>query len=105
MNAVPAYESGCPQEIDELALRSLRNQSIDILTFASSKTVKHFYQLLCQVESPNIWTQWLASTQIASIGTQTSATCRELLGRVDIEAKEFTLEGLAAAITNFYDGN
>lgn len=105
VNAVPAYESGCPKEIDELALRSLQNYQIDILTFASSKTVKHFYQLLCQVQPPSIWNQWLSSVQIASIGTQTSATCVELLSRVDIEAKEFTLEGLVAAISFNHEAN
>ncbi len=98
VNAVPAYESGCPKEIDELALRSLQNHQIDILTFASSKTVKYFHQLLAQIESPEVWMLWLSSVQIASIGTQTSNTCRELLGRVDIEATEFTLEGLKEAI-------
>lgn len=98
VDTVPAYESGCPKAIDELARRSLQNQQIDILTFASSKTVRHFYQLLSQIESPEVWVYWLSSVQIASIGTQTSQTCRELLGRVDIEATEFTLEGLKEAI-------
>lgn len=102
VNAVPAYESGCPKEIDELALRSLSNHQIDILTFASSKTVKHFHQLLSQVEPPNVWKHWLSSVQIASIGTQTSAACVELLGRVDIEAQEFTLEGLVTAVSENY---
>jgi uroporphyrinogen III methyltransferase / synthase len=105
VNVVSAYESGCPQEIDELAVRSLRNHQIDILTFASSKTVKHFHQLLCQVEPQSVWTQWLLSVQIASIGTQTSIACRELLGRVDIEAEEFTLEGLVKAISFNDDAN
>jgi len=98
VNAVPTYESGCPKYIDELALRSLRKKEIDILTFASSKTVKHFQQLLSQQFPVTEWSEWLSSVQIASIGTQTSVTCRELLGRVDIEATEFTLEGLAQAI-------
>jgi uroporphyrinogen-III synthase len=35
---------------------------------------------------------------IASIGPQTSATCRELLGKVDIEATEYTLPGLVVAL-------
>ncbi|NER27542.1 MAG: hypothetical protein F6J89_07875, partial [Symploca sp. SIO1C4] len=35
---------------------------------------------------------------IASIGPQTSITCRQLLGRVDIEAGEYTLEGLTKGI-------
>ncbi|HEY9606085.1 MAG TPA: hypothetical protein V6C85_31045, partial [Allocoleopsis sp.] len=38
---------------------------------------------------------------IASIGPQTSVTCRELLGRVDVEAQEYTLEGLTQAIVQW----
>ncbi|HBL13561.1 MAG TPA: hypothetical protein DD379_19620, partial [Cyanobacteria bacterium UBA11162] len=40
----------------------------------------------------------LENVCIASIGPQTSKTCHELLGRVDVEAKEYTLEGLTQAI-------
>ncbi len=101
VDAVPAYESGCPLEIDEFAWRSLKNKEIDILTFASSKTVKHFHQLLSQKVAIAVWTEWLSSVQIASIGTQTSTACRELLGRVDIEAEEFTLEGLVKSLIQF----
>lgn len=90
---VAAYESRCPQNISPEALHALQNQKVDIITFASSKTVKNFCQLLINNGNAN-----LDSVCIASIGPQTSKTCQELLGRVDIEAKEYTLEGLAQAI-------
>jgi len=38
---------------------------------------------------------------IASIGPQTSETCQQLLGRVDVEAQEYTLEGLTQAIVQW----
>ncbi|WP_425213890.1 uroporphyrinogen-III C-methyltransferase [Tumidithrix helvetica] len=97
--AVPAYESGCPTEIDSQALKAIQTQQIDVISFASSKTVKHFCQLLSGVAATDIWQSWLLPVKIASIGPQTSLTCRELLGRVDCEAEEYTLEGLTAAIT------
>ncbi|MEE3715280.1 uroporphyrinogen-III C-methyltransferase [Tumidithrix elongata RA019] len=99
IDAVPAYESGCPREIDPLALQAIQTQKIDVITFASSKTVKHFCQLLSGVASIEVWQSWLLPMRIASIGPQTSLTCRELLGRIDCEAEEYTLEGLTAAIT------
>ena len=40
----------------------------------------------------------LGETQIASIGPITSQTARELGLQVDIEAKEFTIDGLVDAI-------
>jgi uroporphyrinogen-III synthase len=35
---------------------------------------------------------------IAAIGPQTAKSCQATLGRVDIEAEEYTLEGLAQSI-------
>ncbi|MEL6578943.1 MAG: uroporphyrinogen-III C-methyltransferase [Cyanobacteria bacterium J06621_12] len=100
---VAAYQSTCPAKIDKLAWQSLKQKQIDIITFASSKTVKNFKQLLQQQSSEmkvnhhNL----LQDVCLASIGPQTSKTCNELLGRVDLEAAEYTLEGLITAICNY----
>ncbi|MBD2175744.1 uroporphyrinogen-III C-methyltransferase [Pseudanabaena sp. FACHB-1998] len=95
---VPAYESGCPEAIAPLALAAIQSQNLDAIAFASSKTVKHFCLLLDRMASQATWQKWLEPIKIASIGPQTSKTCHELLGRVDCEAVEYTLEGLAEAI-------
>ncbi len=86
---VPAYESRCPQQIDPTILSALRAGAVTAVTFTSSKTVKHFCQLV-GADAKSL----LQSVQIASIGPQTSQTCRDLLGRVDCEAQEHSLEGL-----------
>ncbi|MGL5034103.1 MAG: uroporphyrinogen-III synthase, partial [Microcystaceae cyanobacterium] len=79
--------------------QALQQQQIDIITFASSKTVQYFCQLINKHLTPEPeLAHLLKSTAIASIGPQTSKTCLELLGRVDIEAQEYTLEGLTTAI-------
>jgi uroporphyrinogen III methyltransferase / synthase len=91
---VAAYQSRCPDSIDPTALNSLQQQQVDIITFASSKTVKHF----CQLIGTSLPSGWQDRVCIASIGPQTSATCRELFGKVDIEATEYTLPGLVAAL-------
>ncbi|MEL6441535.1 MAG: uroporphyrinogen-III C-methyltransferase [Cyanobacteria bacterium J06621_8] len=98
---VAAYESQCPVEIDSGAWQALQQRQIDIVTFASSKTVRNFYQLLQQQTSLDEIKSILNDVCIASIGPQTSQTCRELIGRVDLEATEYTLEGLTAAIANY----
>ncbi len=97
---VSAYQSQCPQKIDPQAWEALQKQQIDVLTFASSKTVKNFYTLLQQQISTDEIDSLLQNLCIASIGPQTSKTCRELLGRFDLEAEEYTLEGLTEAIVN-----
>jgi uroporphyrinogen III methyltransferase / synthase len=91
---VAAYESQCPHAIDPAILLALQDRQVDIITFASSKTVKHF----CQLIGNTLPSGWQAHVSIASIGPQTSATCQELLGKVDIEATEYTLSGLVAAL-------
>jgi uroporphyrinogen III methyltransferase/synthase len=101
---VPAYESGCARKIPPDVMHALQNHPIDFLTFASSKTVKCFHQLLEGVSNQATTLLSLplpASIAIASIGPQTSATCQELLGRVDVEAKDYTLEGLIQAIVKW----
>lgn len=96
---VAAYESKCPENIDQATWQALQQKQIDIITFASSKTVSNFYQLIQQqLSSPDAIQSLLENVCLASIGPQTSKTCQELLGRVDFEAKEYTLEGLTTAI-------
>ena len=74
----------------------LRHQQLDVITFTSSSTVRNFVAWLksCEADIDNV----LSHTQIASIGPITSQTARELGLHVDIEAKEFTIDGLVDAI-------
>jgi uroporphyrinogen III methyltransferase / synthase len=101
---VSAYQSRCPATIDPHILDILQQQTVDVITFASSKTVEHFWQLLLQTphSNPSDWQQRLKPLKLASIGPQTSKTCQALLGKVDIEAQEYTLEGLIESIIQAY---
>jgi len=100
---VAAYQSRCPEAIAPAALAALQNRTVDVVTFASSKTVKHFCQLLERSQPDSSWQVWLTGVCIASIGPQTTQTCNDLLGRVDAEAKEYTLEGLIVAIIRWFE--
>ncbi|ERT08024.1 uroporphyrinogen-III C-methyltransferase [Lyngbya aestuarii BL J] len=93
---VPAYESRCPDTIAPDVLEALQQHKIDVITFASSKTVQNFSRLT-QFLGKDLW----SDVCIASIGPQTSETCQQLLGRLDIEAKEYTLEGLTEVIVDW----
>jgi uroporphyrinogen III methyltransferase/synthase len=100
IEAVPAYESRCPSHISPEALALIQSQSVQVITFASSKTVVYFCKLLQQALG-EAWSQTIAGVVIASIGPQTSHTCREYFGRVDVEAQEYTLDGLTEAIVAY----
>jgi len=93
---VAAYQSRCPVVIAPAALDALQRRAVDVITFASSKTVQCFCQLL-EAYGGAV----LDGVCIASIGPQTSKTCLALLRRVDIEAEEYTLEGLIQAIVQW----
>ena len=117
---VAAYQSCCPQEIAPPILIALEQEQIDIITFTSSKGVQHFWQMLqrygvmSNIGSGNeehllkefdpVFRIKLSRDKImnrvliAAIGPQTAKGCQATLGRVDIEAGEYTLEGLAQSI-------
>jgi uroporphyrinogen III methyltransferase / synthase len=105
---VAAYQSTCPDKIIPKAWEALKENRIDILTFASAKTVRNFYQLIesaLKDEADFSLNSLLKNFYIASIGPQTSKDCERLLGRVDVEATEYTLEGLTEAIVKLIDKN
>ena len=84
-------------------LRLLQGGQLDILTFTSSSTVRHFVQWLADwapgaVVSPIVLVTHNPQLQIACIGPITSQTARELGLDVQIEASEFTIDGLVEAI-------
>jgi uroporphyrinogen-III synthase len=97
--AVPAYQSSCPEKADPSAIAALQAQQVNIITFASSKTVHCFCNLLIPIFGSAInLKEALTTVSLASIGPQTSQACRKWLGKCDIEAKEYTLEGLTQAL-------
>jgi len=117
---VAAYQSCCPEKISAPILRALEQEQIDIITFTSSKGVQHFFQMLQRSGvvgnidevgegqllsdlNPVLGIDFrinkiINRVLIAAIGPQTSKSCLAILGKIDIEAQEYTLEGLAQAI-------
>ena len=65
----------------------------DIVTFTSSSTATNFFDLLEKDHYHSLREIWLAS-----IGPVTSATLRQAGFKTNIEALEYTMEGLALAI-------
>lgn len=99
VDAIEAYTTGLPPDSDRIAetlVQTLAPGSIDIVTLASSQTVKNFAELIQKgcASTEHTIESLLKNVLIASIGPITSDTTRELLGRVDIEAQVFTVDGL-----------
>jgi len=96
---VAAYQSQCPTTIAPAILTALDRSQVDVITFASSKTVKCFQKLVGRDRIAHL------TSCIASIGPQTSKTCQDVFGRVDVEATEYTLAGLTEAICTWANGD
>lgn len=87
----PKNPDQCRQEL----IGMLSKEEIDIITLTSSETVKSLHKLLTKVGDVK---QLLAGTRIAVIGPETAKTAQQLLGKVDIQAQEFTVNGLVSEV-------
>ena len=96
---VTAYRTVTPPDAAQLA-RNAFADGIDIVTFTSSSTVRNLLALLDEDGGPG--KKALDGSLVACIGPVTAATARELGLRVDIEAEEHTVEGLADALIKHF---
>jgi len=101
VDVIEAYETVVPKASRlrlRAALKDPRTRP-DVITFTSSSTVKNFVSLLEGAgRRSKKRPATLEGVTMASIGPVTSATLRELHLGVDVEAKQYTIPGLIAAI-------
>ena len=76
-------------------------QSFDLVTFSASSCVQGFFRAFSRKEIFSKTNKFKA----ASIGPVTSQTCRKSGLKVAVEAKQFTLAGLAEAILKYYSSH
>jgi uroporphyrinogen-III synthase len=101
VNVVEAYETVAPPASRARLQAALQDgaHKPDVITFTSSSTVRNFVSLAeLPVVRGGTRPPLLQNVKLASIGSVTSQTLRELGLPVDIEAKEFTIPGLVRAI-------
>ncbi|MBV8821557.1 MAG: uroporphyrinogen-III synthase [Chloroflexi bacterium] len=103
VDEVPLYHTVAAAHDDERGrhvLSLLQQQQLDILTFTSSSTVRNFVAWLksCEQNEHTSAMSLIAQSTIACIGPITSQTAHALGLHVDIEAQEFTIDGLVKAI-------
>ena len=95
VDVAEAYETHVPVGAKAKLNRLFVNDSSrpDIVTFTSSSTATNFLDLLAKEHYHALREIWLAS-----IGPVTSATLQQAGFKPNIEAREYTMEGLALAI-------
>ncbi len=95
VDVAPVYKTSLPNEQDtEVIVSRLRERSVDAVTFTSSSTVNHFLELLGDAPVADL----LEGVLIASIGPITSHTIRSHGLEPQVEAQEYTIDGLLAAL-------
>jgi uroporphyrinogen-III synthase len=97
LDVVEAYETSVPAGAETKLKKLFASQDRpDIVTFTSSSTATNFLKLLgngCQ--------KTLSDVCLASIGPVTSSTLRQAGFPPTIEAREYTVQGLVLAITEY----
>ncbi|MFZ0732049.1 MAG: uroporphyrinogen-III synthase [Candidatus Sulfotelmatobacter sp.] len=105
IDVVEAYESIVPAASRARLRAVMKNpkRRPQVVTFTSSSTVRNFVALLGADGSARANPRPLEAILTSSIGPVTSATLKESGLNVDIEAKEFTIPGLVAALTRAFE--
>ncbi len=114
IDVVESYRTSLPpneQEIAERLTTLLRKSVIDVITLASAQSARNLRTILSigldkKMVDRNLdvpigmesITNALEGVVVATIGPETSEAARKHLGRVDIEATVFTIDGLVDAV-------
>ena len=98
VDEIPVYRTEERRENVDVLIERLEQGSIDIVTFTSSSTVRNFKAIV----PPERFESLMEGTTIAVIGPITAGTARELGFKVDIEAEDYTIDGLCEAIVRYY---
>ncbi|MFH0974247.1 MAG: uroporphyrinogen-III C-methyltransferase [Spirochaetota bacterium] len=86
---IEIYDTIVPDNISEDALSAV--QSADMITFASSSTVKNFFKIVKKTNA-----------KLACIGPITADALKALGYTPDVVASEYTIDGLVEAIVKYY---
>ena len=98
VDEVPAYRTRpAAKDADELRV-ALGQGRVDVVTFTSSSTVRHFAALFPGEDLPGL----LRGVAVACIGPVTRATALALGLETRIVPREYTIPALARAIANHY---
>jgi uroporphyrinogen III methyltransferase / synthase len=98
VDEVPAYRTRpASEDVGELRA-ALRESRVDVVTFTSSSTVRHFVELFPDVDVPGL----LRGVAVACIGPVTRATALALGLETQIVPREYTIPALARAIADHY---
>jgi uroporphyrinogen III methyltransferase/synthase len=95
---VPTYRAKPVAGLSDRVHALLAAGAVDAITFTSPSTARGFHALLEKGARAT------GGARIACIGPVTSAAARALGWNVDVEAREYTTEGLTRALIDYFSG-
>jgi len=110
VDVVPSYKTSEPEDKEAVAgllFQMIRERRIDVITLASAQSARNFASLLelglkraAGKQGALLVTlaELLANVRVATIGPETAAATRKVLNKVDIEAEQYTIDGLVQAL-------
>jgi uroporphyrinogen III methyltransferase/synthase len=93
---IATYRAELVKDLPERLRRLLATDALDAITFTSPSTVRGFHALL------DGGVRATGRARIACIGPVTAQAARALGWSVDVEAREYTTEGLASALIDYF---
>lgn len=98
VDEIQAYRTVAETALAPGLLERLECDTIDLVTFTSSSTVRNFVNALPEANRAAL----LPKVRAASIGPVTSDTLREMGIAIAVQAAESTIPGLAAAMAQYF---
>jgi len=99
VNVVATYRTVSSGRKRENLTELISNNKVDVITFTSSSTVTNFLEIM------GVNFRLPSNIRIACIGPVTTATAKKAGFQVDIEQKEYTIEGLVSSLVQHYKKN
>ncbi len=101
VDVVPAYQAIPPRYLDQEIEDFLAKNRIDMMTFASASTLRHFVEII----GKPLFEKYLKKSAVACIGPVTAETAQILGLNVAVTPKEYTFPALTGAIVDYYQMN
>ncbi len=98
VDEIIVYQACQDMENVEFLIDGLKNNTIDMVTFTSSSTVKNFKRILPE----DIVCSFMKNVTVACIGPITATTAMEMGFKPGIVAETFTIPGLCESIVDYY---
>ncbi len=100
LKTAPVYNISIPTEdVIKNNIEKLKRNKPDLFIFTSPSTFNNFLQIM-KIEDPALY---FKNFVVAAIGPTTKREIESKRVKVDVMPSEYTIEGLASAIINFYN--